>query len=82
MGNGPRQQADLEERKRLLAERLQRLANAMGERAVRRAHGMARREDAQDDAAENLAWEQTLRRLEEITEEQERLLRERGVPPK
>jgi hypothetical protein len=71
--------ADLELRQDLLAQRIRRLADAMGNRAIRRSTGIFRGNDAQDDAAELAALEATLRRLDEVTTEQERILKEAGI---
>jgi len=72
---------DLNQRQRLLGQRLQRLADAMASKAFRRDEGVTRSDDAQDDAAELRAWEETLGRIEEVTDEQEDLLRNAGILP-
>jgi hypothetical protein len=71
---------ELSQRQSLLCQRLQRLAEAMASKAFHRDQGVTP-DEAQDDAAELRAWEETLRRIEEATDEQEGLLRNAGILP-
>jgi hypothetical protein len=80
--NKEAKEEDLGLQQRLLAQRLQRLADAMANRAIRRHAGVTRADDAENDAAELRAWKETLRRIEEVTAEQERLFQDAGILPK
>jgi hypothetical protein len=77
----PEQNARLEElenKSRLAAQRLQRVALILGQAAWRRALGAR---PSEDEASQIAAYNQTLKRIEEITDQQEKLLREAGILP-
>jgi|ETNmetMinimDraft_28_1059901.scaffolds.fasta_scaffold10394_5 hypothetical protein len=69
----------LQQRQALLSGRLQQIADAMGQMAIRRDRGVTRADDLQVDAANVRAWEATMARIEQVTDEQERLLQDAGI---
>jgi hypothetical protein len=69
---------DLDVRAKLASDRLQRIANLLGNNAIRRHLGV---KPPQDESAQIHAYEEALKQVERITDEQERILREAGVLP-
>ena len=77
-----KQWQDLQDRRARLAGRLQRIADVMGNRAIRRHQGVTRSDDAEQKAADVGLWEETMARIEEVTDKQEQLLQEAGILPR
>jgi predicted secreted protein len=78
----PEQEAkhqDLKIRSRLAADRLQRIAEVLGKAAYLRELGV---HPAENEMAKLKAYETTLKRMEELTDEEESLLRDAGILPK
>jgi hypothetical protein len=71
-----RQYQDLKLRAGMLAERLQRIANVLADAAFMRAMGLA---SPRDETAWMKDYDETLRRIDEITQEEEALLRKAGI---
>jgi hypothetical protein len=73
-----RKHDELKRRSALAAERLQRIADALGDAAYLREFEM---QPDKDESELIRAWEHTLKRIDEITDEEERLLKEAGILP-
>lgn len=72
--------ADLKLREKLLSERLRRIADILGDAAIARAYGVTTEIDA-DEERYVRAYEETLARIEKLTDEGEQLLIEQGILP-
>ncbi len=71
-----RQYEDLKLRARMLAERLQRIVDLLADAAFLRELGVI---PPQDETAHIKDYEDTLRRIDEITKQEEELLRKAGI---
>jgi len=71
-----RQYEDLKLRARMLAERLQRIVDLLADAAFLRELGVA---PPQDETTHIKDYEDTLRRIDEITKQEEELLRKAGI---
>ncbi|MER8894206.1 hypothetical protein [Mesorhizobium sp. M0676] len=73
---------DLKKRQQLLAEKLQRYADILGNAAIARASGVSTAIDQEQEEFVR-AYDETLARIEELAAEEEKLLVAEGIlPPK
>jgi hypothetical protein len=71
--------SDLKIRTKLAADRLQRIVDTLAEAAFLRELGVR---PPEDETAQIVDYERTLKRIDEITAEEEALLQEAGILPK
>jgi hypothetical protein len=71
-----RQYEDLKQRSNKLAERLQRIVNVLADNAFLREMGVA---SPRDETVWMKDYDDTLQRIDEITAEEEKLLRKAGI---